>query len=267
MENSDIPVYTYGPIIHNPQVVNELKRKGVIPITTLSEDTKPGKLIIRSHGAPPSVFSEAKRLGFKIIDATCPFVKKAQQYAKILRDKGYEVIIVGEANHPEVISIAEYADVNLSGLPNRQAGDRQGAKVINPEDLFEPIQVSEKLGVIAQTTIPVHYFQKVVKLLLPYAKELRVYNTVCEATVLRQKSTLELANKVEVMIVVGGKESANTSRLAQLLRDSGKETYHIETSDELKETWFKGKSKVGVTGGASTPDWIVKDVMEKIRKL
>jgi small subunit ribosomal protein S1 len=252
MKNSNTPVYTYGPIIHNPQVVDELKEKGVIPIT-LAEGIKPGKFIIRSHGAPPSIFSKAKSLGFEIVDATCPFVKRAQQYAKLLQDKGYEIIIVGEINHPEVMSIAEYANGK--------------ARVINPEDSFEPMQICEKLGVIAQTTIPVHYFQKVIKSLIPYTEELRVYNTVCEATTLRQKSTLALANKAEVMIVVGGKESANTSRLAQLSRNSGKETYHIETSDELKKTWFKGKSKVGVTAGASTPNWIIKDVIEKIRKL
>lgn len=250
MENSNTSIYTYGPIIHNPQVVDDLKKKGVTPIT-LSEDINPGKLIIRSHGAPPSTFAKAKRLGLEIIDATCPFVKRAQQYAKLLQNNGYEIIIVGEANHPEVMSIAEYADGK--------------ARVVNPEDSFEPIQIREKLGVVAQTTIPVHDFQKVIKSLSPYAKELRVYNTICEATALRQKSTLELANKVEVMIVVGGRESANTSRLAQLSRNSGKETYHIETSDELKESWLKGKSKVGVTAGASTPDWIIKDVVEKLK--
>ncbi|MCK4352650.1 4-hydroxy-3-methylbut-2-enyl diphosphate reductase [candidate division WOR-3 bacterium] len=252
LTESKLPVYSYGPVIHNPQVVKQLETLGLCPIKSLSK-VKIGKLIIRSHGAPDSVIDEALKLGFKIIDATCPFVKKAQNYAKALCDAEYQAFVVGKPDHPEVQSIVGHTQ-------NR-------AQVIDPTGSGKWKVESgkfDKIGVIAQTTLASSTFAEVVSHLLQTTKELHIYNTICEVVSLRQQHTIELAKKVDLMIVVGGHNSANTTRLAELSRDQGCETYHIETKAELKPQWFKTKSSIGVTAGTSTPDWIIKEIIKFI---
>ena len=244
------PVYTYGPIIHNPQVVKQLAEQGITPIESL-DGIKPGKLILRSHGAPSSVIEKANKLKFSVVDAVCPFVKRTQNYAKKLYKEGYKVIIVGEEEHPEIKGILGHAGIE--------------AQVINHMSSLKKISDFKKLGIVAQTTLPVQRFVKVVSKLLPMAEEILVYNTICKNVILRQYHTMKLAKSVELMIVIGGKNSANTRRLAELARYEGCETYHIETHEELKSRWFKNKLKVGVTSGASTPNWIIKEVVEKIK--
>jgi small subunit ribosomal protein S1 len=246
----DGPVYTYGSIIHNPQVVNELEKKGVRPIDSLAE-MKKGTVIIRSHGVPPRIISDARSMGITVVDATCPFVRKAQELASSLQREGYQVVVVGEADHPEVKGILGHAGPRAVVLDYRDSG-------------ADMRLVSGKIGVIAQTTLLLGRFQSTVSRLLEVATELKIYSTICSATALRQESTLNLAEKVDLMIVVGGKNSANTSRLAELCRDVGKDTYHIETAEELNPAWFRDDYKIGVTAGASTPDWIIEDVIEAI---
>jgi 4-hydroxy-3-methylbut-2-enyl diphosphate reductase len=243
-------VFTYGSLIHNPQVVEELEKKGVRPIDSLQE-MEEGTVIIRSHGVPPRIISEAKSRGITVVDATCPFVRKAQELASSLQSEGYRVVVVGEADHPEVKGIVGHAGSKAVVLDYRDKGPdlRLG---------------SGKIGVIAQTTLLLDRFQMMVSRLLEVATELKIYNTICSATALRQESTLSLAEKVDLMIVVGGKNSANTSRLAELCRGVGKDTYHIETAIELESDWFHDDCKVGVTAGASTPDWIIDDVIHAI---
>lgn len=247
------PVYTYGSLIHNPQVVQELEKKGVRPVRSLS-DVEKGTVIIRSHGVPPKIISEAKSRGITVVDATCPFVRKAQELAFSLQSEGYKVVVVGEADHPEVKGIVGHA------------GER--AVVLDYRDERPNVRIdSGKVGVIAQTTLLLDRFQSTVSRLLEAATELKIFNTICSATALRQESTLNLAEKVDLMIVVGGKNSANTSRLAELCRGVGKLTYHIETAGELDPAWFCNGSKIGVTAGASTPDWIIEDVIGAIKAM
>jgi (E)-4-hydroxy-3-methyl-but-2-enyl pyrophosphate reductase len=245
-------VYTFGPLIHNPQVVEELKREGVHPVQNLKK-IKSGTLIIRSHGVHPRILLEAKKKGLKIIDATCPFVRRAQRNARALHKEGYQVVVVGEAHHPEVQGIIGYAD--------------DQAKVINSNTRELDFFRGKRVGLIAQTTLNLDTFKQVTGKLLEKAKEIKIFNTTCNATANTQKATLEMTKDVDLMIVVGGKNSANTSRLAKLCQEKGKTTYHIETASELKSRWFKGIRSIGVTGGTSTPNWIINQVVEKIRDL
>jgi (E)-4-hydroxy-3-methyl-but-2-enyl pyrophosphate reductase len=245
-------VYTLGPLIHNPQVVEELRREGVQPVQNIVK-LKTGTLIIRSHGAHPQIIHQAKKKGLKIIDATCPFVRRAQKNAQALYKDGYQVIVVGEAHHPEVQGIIGYA------------GDK--ALVVNQQTKNLSLPEDKKIGVIAQTTLNLDTFKQVVGMLLEKAREIKIFNTICNATANVQKATLEMTKDVDLMIVVGGKNSANTSRLAKLCKEKDKPTYHVETSIELKKGWFKDKKRIGVTAGTSTPNWIINQVIKKIKDL
>lgn len=241
-------VFTLGPIIHNPQVIDSLKDKGVVPTDSI-DDRGIKTLIIRTHGVPREVSRALAEKGYTVVDATCPFVKKAQQYAKLLKEDGYQVVIIGDKEHPEVKGLMSYA------------GD--DAVVINKHD---PIpRLKSKVGVIVQTTQPVALLKRILQELLEQVKEIKVFNTICNSTALRLKETEEMAERVDVMVVVGGKNSANTSQLAQLCISLGVATYHIETAAELDAAWFADARTVGVTAGASTPDWIIKEVEERIR--
>jgi small subunit ribosomal protein S1 len=243
------PVYTYGPLIHNPQVVKQLEKEGIVPITSF-KGKKPGKLIIRSHGVTPEVIKEAETKKFDVIDATCPFVKRAQNYAKELYKQGYKVIVVGEACHPEVQGIMGQIDFK--------------GQVVKDKKSIAKIKRVKKLGIVAQTTLSPQTFAEVIANILSKGEEIRVYNTICEAVISRQQNTLKIAERVKLMIIAGGRNSANTIRLAELSREKGCKVYHIETKKELKPEWFKNVASVGVTAGASTPDWIIQEIIEKI---
>ncbi len=247
-EETSEPVYTYGPIIHNPQVVEKLKKEGIIPLEDLNEVVPKGYLVIRSHGVSPQIVEEARRSGFKIIDATCPYVKRAQQFAKKLVDDGYRVIIIGEKNHPEVQGILGHT--------------RNRAEIYN-DDI--EIGEGERVGLIAQTTQSFKKLEKVTLKFLPKTIELRVFNTICSATLERQEEAEKLSKLVDIMIVIGGKNSANTTRLAKIAAMNCSQVFHIETSEELQDSLFKNAKKVGVTAGASTPDWIIEEVIKKIK--
>lgn len=244
-------VYTWGPLIHNPEVVKDLKKKGVYVVEDLRK-IKKGTLIIRSHGIHPNILERIKRKKIEVVDATCPFVKKAQNKAKLLSDQGYPVAVVGEADHPEVQGIIGYAN--------------DCALVINPNQMNEDLHKFKRLGVVAQTTLNIEAFRQVIGKLIEKVGELKVFNTICHATAQIQKATLELAEKVDLMIVVGGHNSANTTRLAKLCKRIGSPTHHIETARELRRGWFKGKTRVGVTAGTSTPDWLIREVVKGIKK-
>ena len=244
-------VYTWGPLIHNPQVVEDLKKKGVYVVEDLRK-IKKGTLIIRSHGIHPKILERIKRKKIEVVDATCPFVKKAQNKAKLLSDQGYPMAVVGEADHPEVQGIIGYAN--------------DCALVINPNQMNEDLHKFKRLGVVAQTTLNIEAFRQVIGKLVEKVGELKVFNTICHATAQIQKATLELAEKVDLMIVVGGHNSANTTRLAKLCKRIGTPTHHIETARELRRGWFKGKTGIGVTAGTSTPDWLIREVVKGIKK-
>ena len=243
-------IYCLGPLIHNPQEVDRLRRAGVETVDDFSS-LKPGdSLIIRSHGVPPQVLAQAADRGLTIIDLTCPFVGKAQRHAQDLRKEGYQVVVVGEKKHPEVQSILGYAGDNAVVV--EKAGD------------LDDLVFQSRLGVVAQTTQTYGNFSEIVLKLLRLSKELKIFNTVCSSTKERQDAARILARQVDVMLVVGGRNSANTSRLADLCKKEGKPTHHIEVADEIRHEWLKGADRVGVTAGASTPDWVVEGVIKKL---
>ncbi len=242
---------TLGPIIHNPQVVGHLEEKGVFAVESLSEISS-GSVIIRSHGVGPAIYEEAKERQLEVIDATCPHVTKAQQDAKEVVDSGMTLVILGEKNHPEVKSINLWAD--NKGI------------IIEDVESAENIQIVENMGVVVQTTFSQFKFQSILGILEKKSKNLKVFKTICTATQERQNSAVALAKEVNLMIVVGGKNSGNTTRLAEVCRDVGCPTYHIETATELELAWFNQVTTVGVTAGASTPDWIIKEVIETMNE-
>jgi 4-hydroxy-3-methylbut-2-enyl diphosphate reductase len=243
-------VYCLGPLIHNPQEVERLRQAGVKTVENLTS-LKPGdSLIIRSHGVPPHVLAQAREKGLQIIDLTCPFVGKAQRDAEALHQEGYQVVVVGEKKHPEVQSILGYAGDN--------------AVVVETAEEVEGLTLQSRVGIVAQTTQSYGNFSEIVLKLLRLSKELKVFNTICNSTKERQDAARLLAGQVDVMLVVGGRNSANTSRLVSVCRKEGKPTYHIEVADEIQPAWLEGVTTVGVTAGASTPDWVVEGVLKKL---
>ncbi len=247
-------IFTLGPIIHNSGVTNKLAKKGLISVENL-EKIIPGSIfIIRSHGMSPVLVNEIKKKDIKIIDATCPFVKKAQARAEDLSKNGYFVVIVGNRNHPEVMGIKDHV------LSKNYA-------VIKNEADAEKISSKKKIGVVVQTTQPIEKLCLITSKLLEKAKELVVFNTICNTTKKRQNSTKKLANNVDIMIVVGGKKSANTKHLVEISKKCSAVTYHIENYKEIKPQWFNNVKKVGISGGASTPVEDIIDIKEAIEKL
>lgn len=241
-------VCTLGPIIHNPQVIERLEKMGVSAIDSL--DALKGKkaVIIRTHGVPIGTIEHLSKAGYEVVDATCPYVKKAQQYAKLLTEEGYQVVILGDRRHPEVVGIMSYAGGN--------------ATVVEPGRKLPKLR--QRVGIIVQTTQPVEALKKLLSEAIEKTKEIKVYNTICSSTALRLKETEAIARKSDVMIVVGGKNSANTTQLAKLCQGLSVPTYHIETASEIKNTWFKNAKTVGITAGASTPEWIIEEVKKRI---
>jgi len=243
------PVYTLGALIHNPQVVARLEAEGV-RVAGDAADVDDGVVIIRSHGLPPASIAALEARGARVLDLTCPTVKAVQQRAAALAAEGYTVVIIGDRNHPEVQAIAGYAG--------------PAALIVNSEAEAAAVAPAAKLGVVMQTTHAAARCHVVVAALLEKAPEVRVFNTLCDATTKRQEGATALARQVEVMVVVGGRNSANTGRLAELCRDAGARTYHVETAVELEPGWFAGVRAVGVTAGTSTPDWIIEEVVSRL---
>ncbi len=244
-------VYSLGPLIHNPQVVERLSEKGVKKVEALHE-IESGVVILRSHGvSSPAVVQEAERKGLRVVDATCPFVTNAQRYARQLLQEGYQVVMIGDRNHPETRSVVGHS----------------GGEILVTEDFLEIKKALNKfskkrVGLISQTTQTFERFAQIVVECLKICEEVKVFNTICYATEDSQTEVHKMANQVEAMVVVGGKNSANTTHLADICREKGVPTYHIETSQEIEEGWFSGIQRVGVTAGASTPDWIISEVVE-----
>lgn len=246
-------IYTLGPLIHNPQVVEDLSKQGIAVVKDIN-DIPEGVIIIRSHGVGPEVFEQAREKGLHVIDATCPFVKKAHQLAEELNNEGYQVVVVGDKEHPEVTGI-----IGWTG--------QQGIVVETPEQAENLNPAAKKLGIISQTTQPEENFQKIVSVLKGKADDVRDYNTICHATRDRQSEAIELARKVDLMVVVGGKNSANTQKLARLCAETGTPTYHIETAGEIDPGWLEGIKIVGITAGASTPNWIIEEVRKHMEEV
>lgn len=243
-------ICSLGPVIHSPQVVRRLAEQGVAVVTKV-EDIPPGSVIIRSHGVTAEEMNKVQEKNLTIVDATCPFVKKAQEYAARLSEEGYTVVIVGEVEHPEVQGIVSFS------------GDSVVHVVADAEQAVA-LPRMRKVGIVAQTTQLYENLKDVMDVCLAKSQELKVFNTICDATSVRQNEAREIALSVDLMIVIGGHASANTSRLARICQEIQPHTWHIETPEEIQSGWFADVEKVGVTAGASTPRWLIDEVVAKV---
>lgn len=248
------PIYSLGSIIHNKQVVEVLSKKGLKVIKNLSKLDPGSTVVISSHGISPRSAESIRARGARIIDTTCPFVRSAQEIARRLSKDGCVVIIVGDANHPEVKALVDFAPKKVFVVK-----DKRQAKALG-------LKRGADVSIISQTTQSMNNFLDVVKVISVKAPgRVRVFNTICRDAAGRQDDAQALAGKVDLMLVIGGRDSANTRRLLQVCRKVLKRSYLIETEKDLNGKWFKGCRRIGITSGASTPDWIIRSVAEKIR--
>jgi len=247
--------YSIGPPIHNPQTVEKLKNKG-LRIVDHPEEIEKGRLVVRAHGLSPELINQARARNIEIVDTTCPFVKKAQQTASLLNKDGYAIIIVGEKDHPEVQSIVGITDGNCQVV--EKPADLGGLNLSN----------NKKIGVLAQTTQSNRNFQLITDELISKnrSKNIRLFNTICQATATRQEEARAIAERVDLVIVLGGKISANTKRLAEICQDAGVEVHYVETAGEVEPSWLEGKARAGLVTGTSTPDWIIEETIDRLKK-
>ena len=241
-------VHTLGPLIHNPRVVADLAARGVTVVSS-PEEAAGDALLLRTHGVTPDEEARARALCSRVLDATCPFVKKVHQAAGRLSAEGYQVVVVGEAGHPEV-------EATLPHAP--------GAVVVGSAEEARSLPHARKVGVVVQTTARRALLAEVVGELLSRAEEVRVVNTICEATSGHQAAADELAAEADVMVVIGGRISANTTRLAEISAARCPRTHHVEGADELRAEWFDGADVIGITAGASTPASQIEAVRSEI---
>lgn len=246
-------ICSLGPLIHSPQVVKELTEQGIKVVDNV-EDIPSGSVIIRSHGVTAEEMNKVQKSNLTIVDATCPFVKKTQEYAVRLCEDGYTIVIVGEMEHPEVQGIVSYSGKAV-------------VHVVADAEQAAALPRMKKVGLVAQTTQLYENLRDIMDVCLAKSQELRVFNTICDATSVRQNEAREIASKVDLMFVIGGQASANTSRLARICREIQPHSWHIETAEEIDPDWFLGAEKVGVTAGASTPRWLIDEVVGRIAEL
>ena len=255
LENkSENNIYSLGPLIHNKQAVNRYKEKGLVEMDNLESIPSESKLIIRSHGVAEKVYTESKAKNMEIVDTTCPFVKKIHDIVKDFSKRGYKIIIVGNPNHPEIIGI--------NGWCNNEAIVMNKLEEID-DITFDPTQI---YCVVSQTTDNLESFDKIVQKLKTKINNLTVKNTICFATKERQISAIDLAREVDCMVVIGGKHSSNTQKLVNICKDLVP-TFSVETKEELEKEKFAGFKVAGVTAGASTPDWIIEEVINYLKEI
>ena len=250
LQNGPCPVYTLGPIIHNPQEVHRLENMGIRMAESI-EDVPEGTIIIRSHGATRGVVEAAEARGLRVVDATCPFVNRLRDRVISLGEEGYQVVLVGQADHPEVRSVVSFApDDSLV---------TQGV-----DDLEKAGRLKSRVGIVAQTTHPLENLQRVAAHCVGVCVEVKIFRTTCQATQTRTQEARAMAREVDVMFVVGGLNSANTTRLTEAAAQEGTTTYHIESADEIQGLDLPAGAVIGVTAGASTPLWIIEEVVQAL---
>ena len=258
-ENQSAKIWVLGELIHNSHVIQELEELGIHTVDELPEN-ETGICIIRSHGASPEVIEEVTKKGYEIVDLTCPDVKKVQQRAVELAKEGYLVIIVGKPEHPEVVAIN--ANAKCFGEEVYVVPDIESVKQIE-----DKIKAHKRIGVVVQTTQRIEVLNEILNYLTTISKEIKLYNTICNSTQMRQKEARDLAKVSDLVVVVGSKKSANTTHLAEILKEITK-TIHIETDEELSEydELIKNAQNITITAGASTPDEIIQKVYETLSK-
>ena len=259
-ENASKKVWVLGELIHNSHVIKELDEMGIMTVDVLPEN-ETGICIVRSHGMAPQKIKEITDKGFEVVDLTCLDVKKVQQKAIQLAQEDFLVLILGKPEHPEVVAINANARIYSENVFVVQDLD-------SLKELTDKVKAHKRVGVVIQTTQKIELLEEIIAYLLPISSELKVFNTICKSTTMRQQEAKELAKTSDLMVVVGGKNSANTTHLAEILKDITS-TIHIETADDLDEfkNLIEKAENIGVTAGASTPENIIKNVIEKIEKI
>ena len=263
-EQADIkkgPVYTYGPIIHNEEVVKDLADKGVQVLEdpdSLTEEQKKqkGTVVIRSHGVSKKAYEQLKQAGFQIEDATCPFVLKIHQIVEEFSNDGYEIVIIGSSDHPEVEGIRGWCDPSHTTV----------IASMEEAEKFQP-KSGKKMCIVAQTTFNYKKFQELVEIIQKkgYIRDIRVLNTICNATEERQNEAASLAETSDIMIVIGGRSSSNTQKLYEICKEECANTYYIQTVADLHLSETGHIDNVGITAGASTPKKIIEEVQKYVR--
>ena len=246
------PVHNLGQVVHNPKISQRLAARGVKVIADPA-DAAEGIVVIRAHGVHPAVRARIEERGLECIDATCSLVLRAQRFTRQLADEGYRVIILGTPTHPEVVGLVGHA------------GDDH--VIVETEEEWKRLPKMKRAGVVSQSTQPPWAFTALVAHVATIAQEMKVYNTVCPVTVKRQVAATELAGQVRTILVVGGKNSANTRELVNLARMQGREAHHIESADEVRTEWLRGQERVGLIGGCSTPMDTLLEVKERVEAL
>ncbi len=248
---------TMGPLIHNQDEINRLKNDFNVGLyTNLSDVKENDTVIIRTHGIPKNELKDLRKMNAKVINATCPFVTTPQQIVKKMSKEGYSILIFGDSDHPEVKGVQSYGE------------DQDDVHIIlEPSDLEKVIFKNNKIATVAQTTKKKEKYLEIVNALILKNKEVRVFNTICDATFENQDAARELSKEVDIMIVIGGKNSSNTKQLHSICLENCKDSYLIENELELNISWFLNKKLCGITAGASTPDWIIQQVVDKIKSI
>ena len=248
--------FTYGPLIHNKDEINRLKEGYNIGLVEKIEDIEnDNAVVIRTHGIPKEELALLKKQENKIIDATCPYVTTPQNIVEKMSNEGYSIVIFGDKAHPEIKGVVSYA-----------AKQNDAFIVLDVEELKE-LPLKSKIALVSQTTKKPEDFLKIVNSLILTQREVRVFNTICNATFENQDAAAELAKKADVMIIIGGKHSSNTKMLHSISKNDCQDSYLIENEKELENSWFNNKNFCGISAGASTPDWIVQNVISAIQEL
>ncbi len=244
---------TYGPLIHNSKEIERLERDFKVALTDDYKTFKSGdKAVIRTHGIPKNELAELKNSRVDVVDATCPYVTKPQQICQEMSEAGYDIVIFGDEAHPEIKGVKSYAT--------------HGARVVTSPQELENLKLGERVALVAQTTRKVEDYMEIANYLIPRHKEVRVFNTICNATFENQEAVRKISKNADIMIIIGGKNSSNTKQLFSISKDYCQDSYHIEDENDLDYSWFLNKSFCGISAGASTPDWIIQNVVDSIKK-
>jgi len=244
---------TYGPLIHNANEIDRLKTNFNVALSNDLNDFQTGDTaVIRTHGIPKEELSRLQEREVNVIDATCPYVTKPQQICEEMSQEGYSIVIFGDEQHPEIRGVRSYA--------------KDACVVTNVNDL-KALRLKDKIALVAQTTRKVDEYMNIANYLIPRYKEVRVFNTICNATFENQEAVEALAREADVMIVIGGKNSSNTKQLFSIALTYCAESYHIEDENDLEASWFQDKILCGISAGASTPDWIIQNVVDTIEAI
>lgn len=253
-DEHDKQTYALGPLIHNKQAVEKYEERGLITVDDIEEIPSDVKMIIRSHGVSKSIYDRAEEKGLDVVDTTCPFVKKIHDIVKENYDNGKKIILIGDKNHPEVIGINGWCKNTAITI-----------KTIEEAEVLE-LNNDKSYCAVAQTTMNLEVYRKIVEILKTKANDIEFNNTICSSTKARQEAARELASEMDCMIVIGGKHSSNTQKLVGICKEVCP-TFAIETRDDLDVEEIKKYENVGITAGASTPDWIIDDIIEFLKSL